>query len=173
MKRWLAQTLIKMSLDDDRPVPQWVEEYAEKNPDLIQMRDEQDDLIAQLRADAADWKSNCAPPAPPSNARRSSFSTVALAIAAVALLAVGLRLGLPPQTAPPQQNVAAFEVDDVRDALDRSERTARKLNGHVAKMTDSLPVATPAELGRMTREYVQEAGSVFGRSLAMLDRAGR
>lgn len=180
MKTWIAKKLIDRSIDDNRPVPEWVDRLIESNPLLRQYQVEQQSLVARLREDAPGWvvESSCAAPASISNApdpvaSKNRTSQVALAVAACALLAVAWFMNRPAEV--PQPVVDAppkpFKSEDVERFVDRGQRMADHVSLGVSDYAAFASYANPNELGRKTREYVREAGSVYGRGLAVLNRA--
>lgn len=66
----------------------------------------------------------------------------------------------------------AFELDDVRNAVARSRETFLKLSNDSRQLAELIPEERP-KFGKLTREYVQQAGSIYGRSLVMLNSSAR
>jgi len=182
VKRWLAQILINRSLDDGTALPNWVTSLIARDAGLRRSYEEQEDLIAQLQADAATCPAAETTSIPfaatqaPGRARHAAV-VVGTAIAAVITISVLLN---PSQVDEPRitkrdpgVEASELQASELQAALQRSEETAQKLTNHVNDVTTEFSATRPKDIGRMARGYVQEAGSIFGRSLAMLDRAGR
>ncbi len=177
MKRWLAEILINRSLDDRTALPNWVASLIAQDSGLRRFYEEQEDLIAQLQADAATYSASKTSSIPfaatqASGRRRYAALVVGTAIAAVITISVLLN-PTPVSELKITQREPVLEVSELQAAMHRSEETAQKLTDHVNDMTTEFSATKPKDIGRMTRGYVREAGSIFGRSLAMLDRAGR
>ena len=94
-------------------------------------------------------------------------AAVCVLIAAVSIFSSGT------PTEPPSGTGTAFKVEEVREALSRSENLVRKLTNEAQELAVTAPVKRPAELGKLTTKYVEEAGSFFGRGLAVLNDGGR
>lgn len=181
MKTWIAKKLIDRSIDDNRPVPEWVDRLIATNPLLRQYQVEQQDLVAQLRSDAPGWlvESSPAPTtistATAPIATKNRVGLVAMAVAACALLAIVWFANRPADAPQPVVDAPApepFKPEDVDRAVRRGRRMVDQVSLGLNDYAALAAYANPNELGRKTREYVQEAGSVYGRGLAVLNRAG-
>lgn len=181
MKHWLARILINRSLDDGTALPDWVADLLTRDARLRHFYAEQEDVVAQLQADAATFSTQN-PTAVRFAARqprsRAAYSALVVSTALAAVIAISVSLDGSPDEGPkivdaaPSELVPSFEVGELQNAIDRSGQTAGKLTAHVDDVATDFSSTTPKDIGRLTREYVQDAGAIFGRSLAMLDQAG-
>ena len=179
MKKWIAKRLIDRAVDDNQSVPGWVARQMERDDNLRAYETSQRAVVDRLRSDAHAWvlkSSNDASvaggtPQVVQQPRFSTVSIVALTTALCLLVAAARWLSRPEpdsgQTIAQDVPAEPFKVQDVPAEMVQSQTPEEPLIGfedYAAIVADNRP----ADLGRLTGDYVRRAGSVYGRSLAIL-----
>jgi hypothetical protein len=179
MKQMIAKYLINKAIDDGRELPNWLKRMADADPTLAAYESAQRELISRLRSDSNAWAvatkpatAICSERTP--TADRSTWTVAILATCACVLIGAMLYFGSRenPQVAN-QDPHDSVEPKDLEDLFNRRKELFGPVPNGPDSYSDILPVSSPDELGELTRNYVQEAGSVYGRGLALLDQGGR
>ena len=180
MKMWIAKRLIDRAVDDNRDVPAWIARQMERDDTLRAYEASQRAVADRLRSDSYGWvlkSSNDASVAggTPQVVKQPRFSTASIAALTTALcllVAAALWFG---QSEPDNGGTVAedvpvqpFESEDIREGLAHDGQTSEEpsigFEDYAAIVADNRP----SDLGRLTSNYVRQAGSVYGRGLAML-----
>lgn len=180
MRIWIAKLLIDRAIDDSRDTPAWVQRLLAEDSRLRDYEQSQREVVRRLRSDAEGWvlKSSEAIPhrlAPRQGSKRARVSrgeAIVMMTAACVLVASLLWLTQPEPRTPPlaEKKTKRFERPDVERFFADGRNTAETLVVGFDQYAAILPATSPTKISRLTRKYVQEAGSVYGRSLALLDR---
>ncbi|MFK7820149.1 MAG: hypothetical protein AB8G99_15615 [Planctomycetaceae bacterium] len=182
MKQMIAKYLITRAIDDGRALPNWLERVVNADLRLQQYESEQRQLITRLRSESNAWAiarkpaTQVEPNKAPAHNTTSKWAAAALAVCACSLLGAAMYFGSQPTTLPGPVAEATtpkpFEPEDVNKTL----LVGREWLGGIAtdfdRFSNIVPPSTPDEIGKLTKDYVQEAGTIFGRGLALLDQSG-
>jgi hypothetical protein len=180
MKIWIAKRLIDRAVDDNKDIPAWITRLMERDENLRAYEASQRALVNRLRSDSSGWvlKSSIdasvagGTPQVVKQPRFSAATIAALTTALCLLVAAALWFG---QSEPDNGGTVAGDVpveplesEDVREGLGHDGQTFEEpsigFEDYAAIVADNRP----ADLGRLTSNYVRQAGSVYGRGLAML-----
>lgn len=190
MKRFIAKHLIVKAIDAGSVFPAWVVRYMANDVELTRFANDQRQLVSRLRGEAKAWIDARAEsgvnPAPSHSVATQSASANreqplprhrSLAMVTMAVCLVGgvvfmwNRGSTQPVPGPVgPEPTAAFEMENVQEAFERSERAINKIVVHANDLATAVGPEERPLIGKLTREYVERAGSIYGKSLVMLNQ---
>lgn len=170
MKRYIARWFLQRSLDDGKKPPPWVTRMLESDADLTDEYARSRDLIQQLRAEADRWTMPATAPADSSRKPRAAVLVSAAAVAAMLVVSIGWlwQRDRPEQPPLPIRQIVQGGLSPVRQSVDRSRTTLTKLSDHVSHLTSGVPLIRHGSLEKTTKNHSKKAGTLYGRSLALL-----
>lgn len=189
MHGWIARWFVSRSIDEGRAVPSWVARRMERDETLRQFDLASRRMIQRLQDDAPQWMSTRADQQW-FNARFDRTGSLARtravgwwaapAIATGLLLTVALRPnppdsgGLPtPDLAQHAPETVPLDFQHLRDRMISGRQLIDRFTADARELSEAVVLPQPSQAVALTARRAIDAGSLFGRSLAILDRAAR
>jgi hypothetical protein len=188
MYGWIARWFVSRSIDEGRAVPAWVARRMERDEALRQFDLASRRMIQRLQDDAPQWLATRADPqwfsAPSEKAGR--VSTRAVGWSAVVAIATGLLLTVTlwrnpsdsgdaptPDLAARAPEIVSLDLQPLRDRMIRGRQLIDRLTSDARELSPGVVLPQPSQAVALTAQRARDAGTLFGRSLAILDRAAR